>query len=361
MLNKEEIFFNRLYLILYLILSFVTFIIIIETYYKNKNTKKIQLLLLNFFCIIYIFLFGLRDVNVGVDTKYSILYFTGKVSVNSLSDVKDLGIYFISIITKKISSNVSFFLCIMASIFIIPLNIFIKKININNTLVLFFFFVSFFFFRNMGMNTIRQGVAVSFFLLGIFYYFKNKKIITSILFILAFLNHASIIIAILILIVSRYIYNIRFSYYVYIITTIISITNINIVNFLSKVPVINILVQDRLESYYTENAMEVYRVGFRPDFWLFNTLFAIIGYYVNKKVKDIYYTQIYVTYLCLSSFFFLMFSGAFSDRFGVLSWILIPLLILPLTNKDLNKKINYLNIFMIFILCFSLFLVFNLK
>ena len=47
---------------------------------------------------------------------------------------------------------------------------------------------------------------------------------------------------------------------------------------------------------------------------------------MNKFPK---YKNYFFTYLFLTGYFFLMFGAIYSDRFGVLSWALLPLILMP--------------------------------
>lgn len=354
--------FNLRFTLVYLSVAFFAIILINEYVNKRKNSDEIQNILLLFYALVMIFLIGMRDKKVGSDSERSLIYFTGSRVIKSLSELKDVGTYFISIIARKLSDNYKAFFTLNAIMYVTPIVIGIQNLTKKNRFLVFFIVISMFFFKTMGINTTRQGISFSFFFLAVTF-FDKKKWLSIIFFIVAFLNHASIIIPIAVFLMSGMFKDLKVIFFIYIAATVLSIMNFNLNEVLGKIPVINILVQERLDQYYSKAPLIAYRTGFRADFFVFNTIFAVIGYYTLKKIEIIEeylsYRRFYVTYILTSSFFFLMFSAAFSDRFGFLSWIFIPFLIYPYTQT--TKKIGYINLFGVFFICLFLFLIFNLK
>ncbi|MDM1454778.1 EpsG family protein [Myroides odoratimimus] len=359
--NHYEILFNYRYNFLYYIVAFFTSIFVIEFYVKNKLFTKIQYVFLGVLLFILMLLFGTRGVFVGTDTPNNIKFFTKEVQIHSLSDLKDLGIYFISIVINRFTNDIDLFLTVISVLYLMPIFFVIKKIGIKNPMIFFLFLYSLFFFKSMGMNTIRQGLASSYFLLGIVIYLKNRKKMGYLLFVTSFFLHASIIIPIMIFLAALKVKNLKWVIIIYVFSTILSVVNFKINVLLGQIPIINILVEERLDTYYVSNTN--YRIGFRPDFWLFNTVFAIIGYFTLKNIDKFedyfssnYYKVFYVSYILLSSFFFLMFSASFSDRFGFLSWMFIPLLLMPYAQSSVRVGfLNTLSVFFISVFLFTIF------
>ncbi|MDQ0782141.1 EpsG family protein [Chryseobacterium sp. W4I1] len=354
--------FNLRFTLVYLSVALFAVILINEYVSRRKNSDDIQNLLLLFYALVMILLIGIRDKKVGSDSERSLIYFTGARVVRSLSELKDIGTYFISLLARKLSDNYKAFFTLNAILYVVPIIIGIRNLTQKNRFLVFFIVISMFFFKTMGINTTRQGISFSFFFLAVTF-FDKKKWLSIVFFIVAFFNHASIIIPIAVFLMSTKISNLKVIFSIYIVATILSLVNFNLNELLGKIPVINILVQERLDQYYAKGSQIAYKTGFRINFFAFNTIFAIIGYYTLKNIENIEeylrYKRFYVTYMLTSSFFFLMFSAAFSDRFGFLSWIFIPFLMYPYTQT--NKKIGFINLLGVFFICFSLFLIFNLK
>ncbi|MDP9960030.1 EpsG family protein [Chryseobacterium lathyri] len=354
--------FDLRFTLIYMSVALFAVILINEYVYKRKNSDDIQNFLLIFYALVMILLIGVRDKKVGSDSERSLIYFTGAKVVRSLNEVKDIGIYFISLFARKLSDNYKVFFTLNAALYVTPIIIGIRNLTQKNRFLIFFIVVSMFFFKTMGINTTRQGISFSFFFLAVTY-FDKKKWLSIVFFIVAFFNHASIIIPIMVFIMSTRINNLKVIFSIYIAATVLSLVNFNLNELLGKIPVINVLVEERLDQYYSKGAKVAYKTGFRLNFFVFNTIFAVIGYYTLKSIENIEehlkYKRFYVTYMLTSAFFFLMFSAAFSDRFGFLSWIFIPFLMYPYTQT--NKKIGFINLLGVFFICFFLFLIFNLK
>jgi len=354
--------FNLRFTLVYLSVAFFAIILINEYVNKRKNSDEMQNILLLFYALVIILVIGTRNKVVGADSERTLIFFNGTRTIKSLSELKDVGNYFISLLARKLSDNYKVFFTMNAVLYIAPIVVGIRNLTQKNRFFIFFIIISMFFFKTMGINTTKQGIAFSFFFLAITFYDK-KKWLSIVFFIIAFFNHASIIIPILIFLTSSVFKNLNFIFFVYIATTILSLIHFDLNTLLSNIPGVNILVQERLDGYYNKFATQNYKIGFRADFFVFNTIFAIIGYYTLKNItvleEKLKYERFYITYMLTSSFFFLMFSAAFSDRFGVLSWIFIPFLLYPYT--QMRNKIGVINLVGIFLICFSLFLIFNFK
>ncbi|MBY0065618.1 EpsG family protein [Empedobacter falsenii] len=362
---KESIInaFNLNYNLLYFALAIVVLFFVSEYVINKKKSNKLQNIILIIFACLYIFLIGTRDKFVGEDSERTLVYFLGIKTINSLDELKDIGIYLISKFARIISDDYKVFFTINSILYVVPITIGIFNITKKNRLIFFFLLVSMFFFKSMGINTTRQGIAFAFFFLAIALY-NNKKWISIILLIIAFFNHASIIIPISFYLISKKFTDMKIVFIIYVTCTVISMFNINVNEFLGKIPIVNILVEERMNRYYKEEYQLVYKTGFRLDFFIFNTIFVYIGYnalkHLDEKIVTIkLYKNYLITYMFTSSFFFLMFSAAFSDRFGFLSWLFIPLILLPYLQT--NKRIGKFNISKIYIICLIIFIFFNFR
>ncbi|SIR12463.1 EpsG family protein [Chryseobacterium sp. RU33C] len=354
--------FDLRFTLIYMSVALFAVILINEYVYRRKNSDDVQNFLLLFYALVMIVIIGTRDKVVGADSARTLVYFNGSRVIKSLSELKDVGTYFISLLARKLSDNYKVFFTINAMLYITPIVIGIRNLTGKNRFLVFFIVISMFFFKAMGINTTKQGIAFSFFFLAMTFYNK-KRWLSLVFFTIAFFNHASIIIPIVVFFMSTKINNLKVIFSIYIAATVLSLVSFNLNELLGKIPIINILVEERLDQYYSKGAKVAYKTGFRANFFIFNTIFAVIGYYTLKSIEDIEehlkYKRFYVTYMLTSAFFFLMFSAAFSDRFGVLSWIFIPFLMYPYTQT--RNKMGLINMFGIFLLCFFLFLIFNLK
>lgn len=344
MYNSNEILFNRLFLSIYFFLSLSVCVLIKIGNSSNKKTDQLQNLAVVFYAILFLFLFGFRGFDIGVDTETYLSMFENSKDLVFV----DFGFGFLNrFLVDKISNRGFIFL--MAFMYIIPMILALFRIIKTNRLLLFFCITSFFFFKSMGMNTIRQGVGFSFFFLSLTYD-SNKRLRYLFMF-LALSIHLSIVIPIIVFEASKYIRNIKYPIFVFILCTFLSILKFNIYALFQNIPLISIA--DKMESYSNVDASD-YKIGFRIDFFFFNLLFAIIGYHIYKNTQSS--LKYLSSYFILSGFFFLMFNSGYSDRYGFLSWIFIPLIILPVLN---GEKINkFINISSILSFCFFIAIIF---
>lgn len=363
-IHPDESIFNIWYNLLYLLTAIVSFFFTITFYIKGRSYPQRQYFFLYVISLLLIILFGTRGQNVGTDTLNNIRYFMGWAKINDLSTLNDLGLYTISIVLANFTSQLDIFLSIIAALFIGPLIISIHLLRLKNPLLFFFAIFSFFFFLSMGINIQKQGIAYSFFILGMSLIFRKKYSISSIAFLIAFIFHASIIIPISILLLAFKFKNINLKYLivVYLISTLLAIINFNLNNLFTMIPIVNEITETRLEGYYSDKYN--YKVGFRPEFWVFNTIFGVLGYFTLKNIKNIelkwlakHYQTLFIAYIGLSSFFFIMFSASFSDRFGILSWTFIPFLLLPYFQT--NRTLKIFNTLTIYTLCIFVFVIFK--
>lgn len=358
MIESTEIIFNNWFFLIYLSLAFFTAIIIIEVFFKKNKVTTLQNILVICFSIIFILLFGLRDYDVGVDTMmYKSVYSIGK---SDLYNEKGFNLY--NTLLFKLGASDRFFIFSIAFIYLTLIYIFLKRKHYNNIFLIFFCWVSLFFFKSMGINTIRQGLGCSIFLVGLTF---KKNYIKYLLFAIAATFHISLAIALVAFLISKFFVNKKYAITCFILGVLLSITNIPIYSWLALIPGLNSLVNDKLDFYNAVSTFD-YKIGFRFDFFIFNLFFAIVGYYYvtyilkgnSKDSQDSQdYKIVFNMYLYLSGFFFIMFNSGYSDRYGVLSWMLIPLLIAPFFEYPKIRS-RVFNKFTLLLVCFIFGIVF---
>ncbi|MFV0165371.1 EpsG family protein [Empedobacter falsenii] len=350
-------------LIIKLVIILINLILLAENYFKNKNYKSFEKYLMIFFAGIYILIFAIRPVLPYSDT--AVYLYKYEYNLKSLDDIlqggKDIFFFVYSYISKIIIDDKTVYLFSVALAYLGPLIFALKKFK--HPFLLFSLFTLTFSFENLGINIIRQGIGLSFFTLGIVLFF-NKLKNSYIYFLLAVLFHISLVIPVGIFLIFRRVKNIYLSAVVLLICSVLSISNINVIGFVENIPIISEIFKERNQNY--SEVVANYKVGFRPDFFIYNYLFIIFGYftYIKFKFLDIDYKNKYLlvlnTYIVLSSVFFLMFTQSFSDRYGVLSWYLVPFLFLPYIQQT-KSRIGLINSATIFIFYAAISLFFTLK
>jgi hypothetical protein len=201
----------------------------------------------------------------------------------------------------------------------------------------------------MSINVIRQGVSLAFLLLAYSLWVgKKNNIIILLCIFLSLAFHLTSIIPILIFFCSVLMSKIRafnLLILIYLFSIILSYFNYGFLNFSSVF--LDFLGEDRHADYFSDEVSD-YIIGFRPQFVIFNTFFLLVSLYVKNKLTDIdlsYQYNILVSYYIIASvIFFMAFQLPFSDRWGLFSWCVIPLLISPLFYSPFVKekiKIHY--------------------
>ena len=345
--------------IIYFFTALITLVYVGE-YSVRKKSPVFQ----DVFSFIIIFCFSIafanREYSVFSDTGMYEYQFNSITHFNDIFSLRgDYLFYFLFYIFKKLSLTFPYALFLISLIFNTLIFLAVKKLFLKFYFFLFFIIVSLFFYYGMITNIMRQGLAFAFF----FYAFaclqnnERKKFFIFIIFSLGM--HLSFLLPIGILMIVKFIKSLKFPLLIFIISSVLSILNLRILELLENVPLISSLFKNRTDFnfiYYDD-----YKVGFRPDFFAFNIIFLIVGLFTFNKLKDKKsrnsYMMILVLYIMLSSYFFLMFPYPFSDRYGVMSWIFIPLLFLPYLRKEINVPL--INLFTIFVFFVCIYVTFN--
>lgn len=359
MLPQSEIIFNNYFSILYIGLLIVTLFFYIEDNYKENPHNKLKLFFLVFFSILFLLLFGLRDLDVGIDTEIYLYLFTSRYAQH-----KDVGFRILTDFLKKITDEHGYLFSI-AAIYMTFFLMFIKNWSYKYSIYLLFLFASLFIFKNMGMNVIRQGLACVFFLYALSLQRLNKKKISIIFFVIAFSMQATIIIPILIWYTSKVI-KLKMSIFFVLFCSFLSIIGYGLDKLAGFLPFFSNLFENRFDTYLDGTAGKDYIIGFRVNFFLFNWFFIVVFLYAYKKnillfSKDIE-IRILKSFIILSGIFFLYFNLPYSDRIGLLSWIFIPLLFIMFFDgeKFVSQKYKMMSIFL-FLIIFMIFVLFPSK
>lgn len=326
-----------------------------DIFFQNKLGSYLVL----FPLISMIFLIGLRDTSVGVDTNNYYNFFW-------LKDVSlDFGGEFLFtlliLIIKYFDLSFGYFLFIISCISIIFNFLALRKINSlykSNLFICFFSSLSFFFFISMNTNIIRQGVSLSLLLFAYSLWVeKNNK--NKILFFIALslFFHSTSIIPIILFLISILFSKIKFNPTIililaYFVSIFLSYSKFSLLNISPLI--LEVLGGDRRESYFMDKETN-YSIGFKPQFVIFNTFFLILALYIKERLNDSFIKNEYnllISYYIISSIiFFMAFQLPFSDRWGLFSWITIPFLVMPLFYSPFLKngiKLHYI-IMLIFI------------
>ena len=342
-----DIYYNLIYCSLFLctLLTYVYY-----DFFKKKS-YDLNLFFSFSFILLLIFVVGFRDFKIGIDTEN---YATNIQQLTEMLEGKDPGFISISVFFHWFAS-IRGVIFLYAATFYGVFLAFITKYERKNVLLLLFLFLSFFFFKSLSINIIRQGISISFVLLAFSLLIQKKHTQALLWFFVGVSVHLTSIVFFVIYIIQRKIIKLKTLLLLFFSSIILSFLG---VGFHS----IAILVGygDELTKFDKLAEEFGYRIGFRPDFVLFNTLFFLLGIYIykNKLEKKERLFVVLKFYVLTSVVFFLSFYFPYSDRMGIISWIFIPLILLEF--PDTPIKYFSLKYSLIIFFSFILFWVINI-
>lgn len=212
-----------------------------------------------------------------------------------------------------------------------------KKCKVEST-ALFVGYITFLFFSGYAVNTMRAGLAASLLLYALVWRDSNKPIYFSLLF-CATQIHSSMWLPVIALVLSLYYKNTKVYFYFWLLCIPLSYLAGSYFQQLAQ-PLVTDFTQRNIKGYLIEKD-KMYKSGFRFDFIIYSLIPALLAYYYiyKKKVRDSFYTNIINAYLIANGIWILVIRANFSDRFGYLSWVFIPLLLLyPALNYKIWSK-----------------------
>lgn len=347
---------------LYVLILISSFFFGIENFVKKNYNKYINYFVLLFLLVPYLLLFGLRNSDVGTDTiNYILSYENIKDSpISELDSIKDIGYVLYVKLISIFDLEANQFIFSMSLLYLSLIFVFIKIIDNKNKVLILLILISFPFFRSFGINILRQGISIILMLIGILLFQKKIKKKAYLAIVLALLFHISTLLILLFYLGSKRIKKIKVGIIIYICSVFLAFLHLDLSFLVNKIPFLSGVLASRMSSYLS-NTSSLYKTGFRIDFVAFNTFYLIIGYiaYRNLSAKLQKEQSVVLNlYMLLSSFFFLMFNIPYSDRFGILSWVLIPLLLVPFLTENIKMKGS---VVIYFIVSIVTFIVFNLS
>lgn len=289
---------------------------------KGFTPSKLGGVLL-FFITIYM---GLRPVS-GLyfgDMRTYFSYFENYRYGQEIIVTQDLLFHnFMKFCSGFMSANFFFLIC--AFLYIYPLYLVCKKWFQSYWFYAFLLLVISFSFWSYGTNGIRNGLAGSFFLLGIS---REKRIWQIAWIFLASGFHGSILLPTLGFIIAQFYNKPKVMIYFWLLCIPLSLAAPGFwENFFA-----NLGFEDERMSYLTDgniNDDEFSSTGFRWDFLLYSATAVFTGWYfiVKKKFEDKFYFGLFNTYVFANAFWILVIQANFSNRFAYLSWFMMALVI----------------------------------
>ena len=324
-LENYDFYFYQFILIICLFTYFHTIVLSgyeQKTYDYNRNLSAVLLL----FIIPYI---GLRPISgrYFVDMANYARTFdqfkNGALQVKLEGDV--LFELFIKGCTQIMSVEMFFLIC--AILYIVPLFIAAKNWFPNYYFFAFLLLVASFSFWGYGTNGLRNGMATSFFILGLSY-LRKKTFLMICIILFSTLFHKSMLLPSLALILSFFITDTKKYYLFWFLSILLSLAMGSV--FIQLFASLG-FGDDRLAGYLTAQAdpSQFSSTGFRYDFLIYSAAPLVLAYFyvIKKGYHDVIYKHILHTYIITNTFWILVIRANFSNRFAYLSWFLMALVV----------------------------------
>ena len=350
----SSIYFFTVSLVLISILS-------IEIKKDLLRQQKIGNILVFLPLLFLVLLVGLRDYNIGSDTYsyYEVYWVKGVPIILG----QEFIFPFIILLLKYFGLSYSSFLILISFLFYFILYRALFKISqyfYSNVFFIFFVFISFFFSLSLSTNVIRQGLSLVLILFIYSCWLKKENKVKIIFFMfLSFSLHMSSIIPVIIFFLCFYFKSYALCFMLYALSIILSYFNIGV---LDVFPYLNGFIANSSKISYFQGESFGYEVGFKPQFVIFNTIILLISIYINSLIADYVLREkhrfIINYYILCSVVFFMAFQLPFSDRWGLFSWIVIPILMAPLFSIKYVKKgirIHWILFFILIYLGFNFY------
>lgn len=342
--------FSFAYNFLFFSFAFVALGFALECDIKKRMRLRSGQIFIAIFCIAFTVLFGLREIDIGTDTW---LYYWQYSNYEDIELGTDFLMYFIFASLNYFSDDPSLFFILMSILYTGSLSIalvrYAKSID-GSPLLVVFSLVAFFFFQSMGINIIRQGVSLGFFVLGLSYFLAHSKTILKsqilIPFALSVGFHFTGLVPIIFFLIAVYFSKLKLWFYIslYSLSTVLAALSVSVLAFKDSFDFGS--VDERRSSYLdVSDFTDEYSIGFKPQFVAFNTIFLVIFLLIRKYlITSKEYDYMLKYYILSSAFFYMAFQLPYSDRWGIMSWIILPFLIAPLFRNNGKRKFAILTL-----------------
>lgn len=333
----------------YFILSIVILLGVFPLFFKPNlelfpsiNLKVTNSLLL----IITILFIGLRDPYgnwryFGDTSQYTNVFF------NYMDDPiygfkSDYGFYLLMLFSKTYL-NIYFFYLVCAVLYVVPIYLVCKKYFNEYALFAFIMFVSSMSFWSFGINGVRNGLATSVFLLGIYFY--EKKWLMYVLILISLSFHKSLVLSIIAFLLAMKFTNTLILIRIWLALVFISYAFGSQVETLVSNLLLNsgIIEDKRVDTYFSDEIDGAFMErSYRLDFIIYSGIAILLAYYYKYKkgFQDIFYDRIVNTYIIANTIWVFLIYAAYTNRIAYLSWFIMPfVMIYPLLKqKDLVRN-----------------------
>ena len=290
----------------------------------DKKKRILDVIVFVFFVGFYSLFFATHAFELGTDSKNYLQWYEsidvaeGDLFKNDLLSSRNIGLTLIFWIFKifgfsfvQVRFSLAIFINFRQSFLLY--NFSKRYPAVTNTLVLALVLMTYSVI-NLELTLLRNHIALLAALTSIAAY-RTSRLVGLFSVVLALILHLSLAVPLLFyaLIVKT---RLKLSRYlvIYLIASLLSLAGLGFDAFGEE-----ILNQFGM---YWDLKQVTYKVGFRQDFFAYNTVFLVLFILWRRR----YNLELIKLYILTSSWFVLCFNIPFSDRWGMYSWILIPLI-----------------------------------
>lgn len=233
-------------------------------------------------------------------------------------------------ITKTLGFNIHFLFTVVSLLYMATAYAAIRTLMPQKPIITLILLCGSLMFYTFGVNGLRNGLACHVTLLAFILYFKEQRILASVVAFLAYGIHHSVGIPLAGFICSLFIYKRpHWSIAIWGLSIVASLLLGNrLTGFIEQFS-----ADERLQGYTNLEqggvGYEFSSYGFRWDFLAYSAMPIVLGYYtiLKKRITDNWYSVLFSTYCLANSFWVVFIRAAFSNRFAYLSWFMYPIVV----------------------------------
>lgn len=358
MLSLNPYLYSTVFIVIFSVLTFGY--LFSPLYLQRDRVSKFQSFsrrLLFFFTAIIILFLGLRPISDAFVDMETYVYMIEQVSLLGIRYESDFLFFYIGGLINRYWGIGTFFF-LVAFFYCYGYSRFILYTFTRHRLLAFFLLCSSLFFFSYGVNTIRNGVASSLFLIGLTFC-ERKKLLFYLFLILAVMMHSSMILPVLVYFFVSYCKRTMWYIFVWFLSIPFSFLSGSFFNKYLSI----IFSGTRLSSLASEVDPSLFSmVGFRWDFVLFSSVPIFVGlYYIQfRRFKDTSYEKLLSFYILTNAVWIWLIEAPYSDRYAYLSWFIYPfLIVLPQEKMPLKKFLSFPTMVYFILIVFSLYRTFQ--
>lgn len=238
-------------------------------------------------------------------------------------------------------TDASGWLLVVATFYVVGMSFAAYRWMPRHIMVALLFLFTAFSFWGYAINGIRNGMATSIALIGLSCFNRNiiQIIIGFVILYIAASTHNSLWLIVASASVAIFLRNTKTNLWVWIACLVLgSVLQNFFMEYFSG------LIDDGRMAGYSQIAVSTdsfSRTGIRWDFILYSAMPILLGWYaiIKRRIKDNTYEFMLHVYIFANSFWLLINSIAFSNRFAYISWFMYPILLAyPLCKFKIFKQ-----------------------